>query len=114
MRLNLSRNRKARARRQLHPPQPIGQAVWRDIRHADVVQQNGPHERLTTLSFRDGRRPDLGCAIAHLGISRFRVRRLASPRNDGMSKRPLTPLVARGEREKAVNAFLTIKRAKIA
>src|SRR5437016_14359653 len=26
--------------------------------------------------------PDLGCAIAHRGISRFRVRCFASPRND--------------------------------
>src|SRR6266481_6320071 len=27
--------------------------------------------------------PDLRCAIAHRGISRFRVRCFASPRNDG-------------------------------
>src|SRR5438445_9743830 len=31
--------------------------------------------------------PDLRCAIAHWGISRFRVRCFASPRNDRMSKR---------------------------
>jgi hypothetical protein len=29
--------------------------------------------------------PDLRCAIAHRGISRFRVRCCASPRNDGLS-----------------------------
>src|SRR5512141_1696733 len=35
------------------------------------------------LSFRDGAlAPDLRCAIAHRGISRFRVRCFASPRND--------------------------------
>jgi hypothetical protein len=35
-------------------------------------------------SFRDGAQaPDLRCAIAHRGISRFRVRCCASPRNDG-------------------------------
>jgi hypothetical protein len=35
-------------------------------------------------SFRDGApAPDLRCAIAHRGISRFRVRCFASPRNDG-------------------------------
>src|ERR1700756_522423 len=28
--------------------------------------------------------PDLRCAIAHRGISRFRVRCFASPRNDGL------------------------------
>src|SRR5207244_2199793 len=39
-------------------------------------------------SFRDGPKgPDLRCAIAHRGISRFRVRRYASPRNDP-SKKP--------------------------
>src|SRR5258707_1272364 len=31
--------------------------------------------------------PDLKCAIAHRGISRFRVRCLASPRNDGGAER---------------------------
>jgi hypothetical protein len=36
-------------------------------------------------SFRDGApAPDLRCAIAHRGISRFRVRCFASPRNDGV------------------------------
>src|SRR5664279_710619 len=53
-------------------------------------------EVIQTPSFRDGAlAPDLRCAIAHRGISRFRVRRgacqraalcadpLASPRNDG-------------------------------
>jgi hypothetical protein len=34
--------------------------------------------------------PDLRCAIAHRGISRFRVRCFASPRNDGASHRPTT------------------------
>src|SRR6202171_3265307 len=35
------------------------------------------------MSFRDGAlAPDLRCAIAHRGISRFRVRCFASPRND--------------------------------
>ncbi len=39
---------------------------------------------LRLLSFRDGAvAPDLRCAIAHRGISRFRVRCSASPRNDG-------------------------------
>src|ERR1700732_1350319 len=31
--------------------------------------------------------PDLRCAIAHRGISRFRVRCFASPRNDRSSRR---------------------------
>jgi hypothetical protein len=42
-------------------------------------------------SFRDGApAPDLRCAIAHRGISRFRVRCFASPRNDsaGFLRRP--------------------------
>src|SRR6478736_6111242 len=34
--------------------------------------------------------PDLRCAIAHRGISRFRVRYFASPRND----RPRLPVLA--------------------
>jgi hypothetical protein len=39
-------------------------------------------------SFRDGAlAPDLRCAIAHRGISRFRVRCFASPRNDGLRLR---------------------------
>src|SRR5436190_5468553 len=39
-------------------------------------------------SFRDGAlAPDHRCAIAHRGISRFRVRCLASPRNDGAKLR---------------------------
>src|ERR1700682_4345379 len=36
-------------------------------------------------SFRDGAlAPDLRCAIAHRGISRFRVRVFDAPRNDGL------------------------------
>src|ERR1700710_153936 len=34
--------------------------------------------------------PDLRCAIAHRGISRFRVRCFASPRNDGHGMPPLS------------------------
>jgi len=52
MRLNLSRNRRARARRQLHPPLPQGQPLWRDIRHADAVQQGVLSHRLAPTSFR--------------------------------------------------------------
>jgi len=38
-------------------------------------------------SFRGGAlAPDLRCAIAHRGISRFRVRCFASPRNDGLTR----------------------------
>jgi len=41
---------------------------------------------IVLLSFRDGAlAPDLRCAIAHRGISRFRVRCFASPRNDTQS-----------------------------
>src|SRR5712691_11477971 len=34
------------------------------------------------MSFRDARSADLRCAIAHRGISRFRVRVFDAPRND--------------------------------
>src|SRR6266436_7501047 len=44
-------------------------------------------------SFRDGAlAPDLRCAIAHRGISRFRVRCFASPRNDGVGCFPALPV----------------------
>src|SRR5204863_9135860 len=36
--------------------------------------------------------PDRRCAIAHRGISRFRVRRCATPRNDGPTQRLRPPL----------------------
>src|ERR1019366_9792755 len=43
------------------------------------------------MSFRDGAlAPDLRCAIAHRGISRFRARCVASPRNDGLNCLPLS------------------------
>src|SRR6266478_4942668 len=46
-------------------------------------QAVGYHGLFTPQLFRDGASaPDLRCAIAHRGISRFRVRCFASPRND--------------------------------
>src|ERR1700692_2394211 len=51
-------------------------------------------------SFRDGAlAPDHRCAIAHRGISRFRVRCFASPRNDEKDKvifSPPSTRIARG------------------
>jgi hypothetical protein len=45
--------------------------------------KTGLREAIHFQSFRDGAlAPDLRCAIAHRGISRFRVRCYASPRND--------------------------------
>src|SRR5476651_2719518 len=42
-----------------------------------------------------GSGPDLRCAIAHRGISRFRVRCFASPRNDGLGRTTATCEIAR-------------------
>src|ERR1700724_4868353 len=54
----------------------------------DGASKIAPEERSDephTPSFRDGAlAPDLRCAIAHRGISKFRVRCFASPRNDGL------------------------------
>jgi hypothetical protein len=57
----------------------------------DGVREERRDETVQTPSFPDAQlrivdgalAPDLRCAIAHRGISRFRVRRFASPRNDG-------------------------------
>jgi hypothetical protein len=50
--------------------------VYRHCERSEAIHSPQP-------SFRDGApAPDLRCAIAHRGISRFRVRCFASPRND--------------------------------
>src|SRR5258708_3875386 len=49
---------------------------YKNVIASEAKQRKSP-------SFRDGAlAPDLRCAIAHRGISRFRVRCFASPRND--------------------------------
>ena len=87
-------------------------------------------------SFRDGApAPDLRCAIAHRGISRFRVRCFASPRNDGVERggadsffqthlripaarfarglqNSFTLIEIRGRREDRVRAAPAVSRAK--
>src|SRR5436190_18907629 len=69
---------KIRAARQ----QPRHRMIEAAHQRAVDEQVVGDHGYLVS-SFRDGAlAPDLRCAIAHRGISRFRVRCFASPRND--------------------------------
>src|ERR1700694_5471329 len=97
-------NRRERAHQQLRRPRAWGQATWRDIGHADAVQQNRPHEPSPIRHSAARVSANLRCAIAHRGISIRLLRDSglaagAAPRNDVMG---------------AVNAFLTINWAKIA
>jgi hypothetical protein len=81
--VSAGRSRRSRSRRRRR--RPTTPSCWTEGGAVSLPSLPGAKRR-STSSFRDGAQaPDLRCAIAHRGISRFRVRCFASPRNDGIS-----------------------------